>query len=189
MKFNRKTKETEVTVDIELSNVKSEALNIRSGVPFFDHMLHAMLFCAQMKADIQCVGDIEVGTHHSLEDVGILMGEAIKEIYSNMNGFKRYACTVMPMDDALVRVVVDISGRPYFVFEGIELSSLNELQQSCLEFLQSFCVKARMTVHIDVIRGFNRHHIFEAMFKGLGKSLGEALLEREGIMSTKGVIG
>ncbi|HAS74719.1 MAG TPA: imidazoleglycerol-phosphate dehydratase [Clostridiales bacterium UBA8960] len=185
----RKTNETEITIGLEMTCEKDTALNLNSGVPFFNHMLHAMLFFTKLSADIECIGDLDVGTHHSLEDIGILMGEAIKGIYSEMRGFNRYACALMPMDDALVRVVLDISGRPYFVLEGLDQNSLSELQQSLIEFLHACCVNARMTVHIDVIRGFNRHHIFEALFKAFGKALGEALTEKQSIMSTKGVIG
>lgn len=188
----RKTKETEITIklgkkttfpDIDKGSV------IDSGVPFFNHMLDAMLFRANMCADLKCFGDLEVDVHHTLEDVGIVMGDALKAIYTDMDGFARYACTTLPMDDALVRVALDVSGRPYFHLEGLVLDRLDALEQSMVEYLRTFSIEAKLTVHIDVLRGFNRHHIFEAIFKALGTALGEALDQRKTVQSTKGVIG
>ncbi len=188
----RKTKETEISIklrnDQTLSVVNSE-LNIDTGVPFFNHMLTALLFRANMNAVIKCTGDLEVDTHHTLEDVGIVMGDALIGVYKEMDGFARFACVTIPMDDALVRVALDISGRPYFQLEGLVLDRLDGLEQSLVEFLRTFSIQAKMTVHIDVLRGFNRHHIFEAIFKALGGALGEALIFRKTLQSTKGVIG
>lgn len=188
----RKTKETEISIklrnDQTLSVVNSE-LNIDTGVPFFNHMLTALLFRANMNAVIKCTGDLEVDTHHTLEDVGIVMGDALIGVYKEVDGFARFACVTIPMDDALVRVALDISGRPYFQLEGLVLDRLDGLEQSLVEFLRTFSIQAKMTVHIDVLRGFNRHHIFEAIFKALGGALGEALIFRKTLQSTKGVIG
>lgn len=188
----RKTKETEISIklrnDPPLSVVDSE-LYIDTGVPFFNHMLTALLFRANMNAMIKCMGDLEIDAHHTLEDVGIVMGDALIGIYKEMDGFARFACVTIPMDDALVRVALDISGRPYFQLEGLVLERLDGLEQSLVEFLRTFSIQAKMTVHIDVLRGFNRHHIFEAIFKALGGALGEALIFRNTLQSTKGVIG
>ena len=181
----RMTNETEISIEMgpQLATGK-----IDSGVPFFDHMLSAMLFRADIVAVVDCKGDLLVGTHHTLEDIGITMGEAIREAYARMEGFVRYACITVPMDDALVRVAIDISGRPYFLMEGVPVDQMNELEQSCIEFLRAFSINAKMTVHIDVLRGFNRHHILEATFKAFGGGLGEALTRQKTLASTKGVI-
>lgn len=189
IEIKRKTAETSVTVQIK--NAQDELLQtkVEIGVPFFEHMLKAMIFYAGLEVSIDCKGDLHVDEHHSLEDVGIVMGEALLNYYKAQNNFKRFSSCYVPMDEALVRAVLDISGRPYFQIDGLDLGVLSSLEQSMIEFMRSFVINARMTVHIDVIKGFNRHHIFEAIFKAIGFCLKESLITSNLLMSTKGSIG
>lgn len=186
----RETLETQIELTLDKSeNNAVQKSKLKIGVPFFEHMLTAFFFYSDLSATVQCVGDLEIDPHHTLEDLGIVLGEAVYELARRLTGYERYASNYLPMDDALVRTVLDISGRPYFQLEGLPLWELTALEQSMVEFMRSFAINARLTVHMDVIRGHNRHHIFEALFKSFGKALGNALEPKNQVMSTKGCIG
>lgn len=184
----RKTNETNILIQLKTQEEDEIEPKIVTGIPFFGHMLNALLFYAKLEVNIYCEGDLEVDPHHSLEDIGIVLGDVIQTQYSEIKHFKRFSSCYTPMDEALVRTVLDISGRPYFQIEGIELATLSSLEQAMLEFLRSFAMNAKLTVHMDVLRGFNRHHIFEALFKSFGMCLGESLMSVGVMMSTKGSI-
>lgn len=184
----RRTEETNITIKLNTEEKDITPTKIKVGLPFFEHMLKTFLFYANLEMEVDCDGDLQVDEHHSLEDVGIVLGEVVISYYKEIGKFQRFSSSYMPMDEALVRTVVDISGRPYFQLDGLELWKLTSLEQSLLEFLRSFTINAKLTVHVDVLKGFNRHHIFEAIFKSFGSCLGESLTLSTTIMSTKGSI-
>lgn len=185
----RKTKETNILIQLKTKEEDVLVPKLKVGVPFFEHMLNALLFYAKLEMHIYCEGDLDVDAHHSLEDIGIVLGDVIQSYYGEINKFKRFSSCYAPIDETLVRTVLDISGRPYFQIEGIDLYALTSLEQSLLEFLRALAINAKLTVHVDVIRGFNRHHIFEAIFKSFGMCLYESMVMSDEMMSTKGSIG
>lgn len=182
----RKSLETDLKIQMKLEKGIQSTLDV--GVPYFEHMLRALCFYAGLQVELIGKGDLEIDTHHTLEDTGILMGQALSSLYEGIMNFRRFSTAYVPMDETLVRTALDISGRSYFIVEGLDVYVLSGLEQSLLEYLRSLTINAKMTVHIDVIRGTNRHHIFEAMFKSYGKALGEALIAESYLMSTKGCI-
>lgn len=184
----RKTNETNITIKLKTEDTDITGTKVEIGVAFFEHMLKALLFYANLEMELQCEGDLEIDEHHSLEDIGILMGETLLTYYREIGKFQRFSSDYMPMDEALVRTVVDISGRSYFQIDGLEIMALSSLEQSIIEFLRSFSINAKLTVHIDVLKGINRHHIFEAIFKSFGRCLKESLTLSTVIMTTKGSI-
>lgn len=188
-KIERKTKETEIELAITLEG--KGVYGISTGVGFLDHMLE--LFSKFSRADIKikAKGDLQVDTHHLIEDAGICLGQALKKAAGDKKGIKRFGFASMPMDETLVQTSVDISGRPLLVFnvpfvKGREGSF--DIEDS-KEFLRGFVVHSGITLHINLIYGDNLHHINEAIFKSLGLAVKEAL-EKEGdvILSTKGMI-
>ncbi len=188
----RKTGETDVTVDVNLDN--PERISIESGVPFFDHMLEAMARHGRFGLEITCSGDTEVDDHHSVEDIGLVMGEALDGALEDRRGLRRYGEALVPMDDALSQVVVDISGRSWFQYQGEALKGYVGLysEELTIEFLRALSRKSGLTLHLILHYGENRHHIHESVFKALGVALSRAWaidtgLEGE-IPSTKGVI-
>ncbi len=188
----RKTGETDVTVDVNLDN--RERISIESGVPFFDHMLEAMARHGRFGLEIACSGDTEVDDHHSIEDIGLVMGEALDGALEDRRGLRRYGEALVPMDDALSQVVVDISGRSWFQYQGEALKGYvgSYSEELTIEFLRALSRKSGLTLHLILHYGENRHHIHESVFKALGVALSRAWaidtgLEGE-IPSTKGVI-
>ncbi len=190
-KVDRQTKETKISVDIALDgNGKTD---IHSGIGFFDHMMN--LFAAHGLFDVKlsCNGDIEVDGHHSVEDIGIALGEAFKEALGDKRGITRYGSFYLPMDEALVLVALDISGRPFLVYDGGEMAPMiggydTELTE---EFLRAFAFHAGITLHVKVLYGTNSHHKVEAIFKALGHALRIAVSQDtrvDGIPSTKGIL-
>jgi len=185
----RNTLETKIAADLTIEGTGKS--DISTGVGFFDHMLTLLTFHAGFDLSLKAVGDIDTDDHHTLEDVGIVLGEMIKDLTSDKTGLKRYAYSYVPMDEALSRVVLDVSNRP-----GVSIQSLLKTErigqcqtQSLLEFLKAFSTEARLTVHIDMLKGNNDHHVIESVFKALGRALKEALtLEGDKILSTKGVL-
>lgn len=188
MNIARERKSLETDLKVEIAAIKGTQSLIDVGVPFFEHMLRALCFYAGIEVTLKGTGDLEIDTHHTLEDSGILMGQALLGYYQAIGNFKRFASAYVPMDESLVRTALDISGRAYFTIEGMDVTKLSGLEQSLLEFLRSLTLNAKITVHVDVIRGTNRHHLFEAIFKSYGKALGEALSTETYLMSTKGCI-
>ena len=187
----RKTKETAVSVDWCLDG--SGTYEIQTGIGFFDHMLSLLARHGLFDLKVSCQGDLEVDSHHTVEDVGICMGEALDKALGNKSGIQRYGLSYVPMNDALARVVVDISGRSHIVFESAELlPRLGEYDTELTEeFFKSVAEHGKLNVHLDLIRGKNTHHCLEALFKAFGKALDQATARSErieGVMSTKGTL-
>ncbi len=187
--INRNTLETSIELQLNLDG--SKEISIDTGIGFFDHMLKAMAFYAEFDIELKCHGDLEVDSHHTIEDVGLVFGNALKESLGDRRGITRFSSTITPMDESLALVAIDISNRPYLV-ENLSFKSDmigNMDTQDFKEFFRAFAFSAGMTLHIDLMRGENDHHKIEAVFKGLGRSLKEALtIKGNEVISTKGVL-
>ncbi|MBN2159966.1 MAG: imidazoleglycerol-phosphate dehydratase HisB [Spirochaetes bacterium] len=188
----RKTKETDISVDMVLDSVDKSDIN--SGVPFFDHMLDSMSKHGRFRLSLSCVGDRQVDDHHSVEDIGIAMGLALKEALGEKAGIRRFGDVTIPMDDALTMVAVDLSGRPFYSYTGPALDgSVGSFSEELTEeFLRAFATNAGINLHVTVFHGQNRHHVHETIFKALGVALYKAAskddtLQGE-VLSTKGSI-
>ncbi len=189
-KVERKTKETDIAVEINLDG--SGKYSINTSIPFLDHMLSLMCRHGLFDAKLKAKGDIEIDYHHTVEDVGIVLGKAIKQALGDMKGISRYGQASVPMDEALASVNLDISGRPYLVYkvEFPKKSKLKDFDPDLIEdFLQAFVSNSSITLHINVLYGRNTHHIIEAIFKGLGRALRQAVTidpRIKGLPTTKG---
>lgn len=186
--MRRETKETKVFVSL---NLEGGPLNIDTGIGFFDHMLHAMLFYAGFGGEITCKGDLEVDGHHSVEDVGIVLGKVLKEAMGEKRGIRRFASAFVPMDESLEFCAVDVSGRPYLVMDAPMPQPMIGSYDSCLtkEFMRAFAMNSGITLHLKCHYGENAHHITEGLFKALGLALKDALrVESDQITSTKGAL-
>lgn len=186
--INRETKETKVSVTL---NLAGGSLNIDTGIGFFDHMLHAMLFYAGFGGVVQCKGDLHVDGHHSVEDVGIVLGQALKEALGDKVGIRRFASAYVPMDESLEFCALDVSGRPYLVMDAPMPQSMIGDYDSCLtkEFMRAFSMNSGITLHLKCLYGENAHHITEGLFKALGLSLKDAVkVESDQVTSTKGAL-
>ncbi|SES81830.1 imidazoleglycerol-phosphate dehydratase [Natronincola peptidivorans] len=190
-KLERNTKETAITVEVNIDG-KGEG-NINTGIGFFDHMLQQIARHGFMDLDIQAKGDLEVDFHHTVEDVGILLGKAIERALGDKKGVVRYASIVTPMDEALSRVTMDISGRPYLHFDVTftgERTGDFEVQL-VEEFFRGLAFNSGITLHIENLYGKNDHHIIESIFKAFGRGLDAATRldpRIQGVMSTKGIL-
>ena len=187
----RKTFETEVNITVNLDN--PERVEINTGVGFFDHMLTLFARHGRFGLIVKANGDLEVDSHHTVEDVGIVIGQLIKEALGDKQQINRYGTAYVPMDDALGFVSLDISGRPYLVYDVDDLTQKVGTFDTELvrEFLQSFSTHAGITLHARVLYGINTHHKIESIFKALGRALREAITknpEIKGVNSTKGLI-
>lgn len=189
--LERKTAETAIKLVLNLDG-KGKGV-IDSGIGFFDHMLNLMTAHGLFDLTLVCDGDLEVDGHHSVEDIGIALGQAFKQAIGDKKGIRRYGTFYLPMDESLAFVSLDISGRPFLVYDGGEMAPMiggydSELTE---EFLRAFAFNAGITLHVKVLYGTNSHHKVEAIFKGLGHALREALSNDprvEGIPSTKGTL-
>ncbi len=184
----RKTKETQISVTLSLDGGE---LAIDTGIGFFDHMLHALAFYAGFGLQLTARGDLQVDGHHTVEDVGIVLGQALSKALGDKAGITRFSSVFVPMDEALARTVLDISGRPFLVFDAPMPQELIGGYDSCLteEFMRALAVNAGLTLHQKALYGKNAHHITEALFKSLGLALREAVAVRgAGVTSTKGVL-
>ena len=187
----RKTAETAIKLVLNIDGTGKGVID--SGIGFFDHMLNLLTAHGLFYLTLACDGDLEVDGHHSIEDIGIALGEAFKKAIGNKAGIRRYASFYLPMDEALVLVALDFSGRPFLVYDGGDMAPMiggfdTELTE---EFLRAFAVNAGLTLHVKVMYGTNSHHKVEAIFKGLGHALREALEKDprvDGIPSTKGML-
>jgi len=190
--IKRKTSETDIVLKLVLESTEKSKVN--TGVPFFDHMLESMSKHGRFFIDVTCKGDNEIDDHHSIEDIGICLGMAFKKALGDLAGVNRFGDAEVPMDDSLAKVIVDISGRPYFKYTGQELKGrfANYDEELTEEFLRSFSANAGINLHVSVIYGKNRHHVHEAVFKALGLSLYKAVkidsFLKNNIQSTKGSI-
>ena len=190
--IKRKTKETDISLKLQLSNLTTSTIN--SGIAFFDHMLMSMAKHGRFYLQLECKGDIEIDAHHSVEDIGICLGKAFKEALGEKNGIVRFGQAIIPMDEVLTLVGVDISGRYHFGLSGVEFNgSINNYSEELTEeFLKAFAVNAGINLHVKVLSGENRHHIHESIFKSVGVALYRAsiidpMLDNQ-VMSTKGVL-
>ncbi len=187
--LERKTKETAIKLTLNLDG--SGQANLNTGIPFFEHMLNLWARHGLFDLFIEARGDLEVDAHHLVEDIGITLGEAFRKALTSKEGIKRYGFYILPMDESLVMVSLDLSDRPYLVYNvDIPAEKVGEFDTELLvEFLRAFAQEARITLHVKLIHGNNSHHIIEAIFKALGKSLDQALEEDtrvKGVPSTKG---
>ena len=187
----RETRETRVRADVSLDGPGQ--VSARTGIGFFDHMLHALGFHAGWALELSCDGDLDVDDHHTVEDVGLALGEAVaRAVGERLEGIVRFGHCYAPLDEALARVVVDVSGRPFFAGE-LDLQRERVGALSCEmvpHFFHSFAQAAGITLHVDVIRGANDHHRIEASFKALALALRTALARSgsDEVPSTKGVL-
>jgi imidazoleglycerol-phosphate dehydratase len=189
----RKTKETDVEVEIDLDgNGRS---SIATGIGFLDHMLDLLARHSRIDITIKAKGDLHIDGHHTAEDTGIALGQAVKQALGDMKGITRYADVTVPMDEALTRVAIDISGRPFLVFKAEfvrdKVGSFDtELVQ---EWFQAFAMNAGITLHAETLYGTNDHHIAESCFKGLARALRAAVAidprAKDEVPSTKGSLG
>ncbi len=187
----RKTKETEISLELNLDGKGN--YSISTGIGFFDHMLE--LFSKHSLIDIKLSvrGDLEVDCHHSVEDAGIVLGQAIKEALGNKISIKRYGSFTVPMDEALATVNLDLSGRPYLVFNAeFSKSKAGDMDvETVEEFMMAVCTNAGITMHVNVLYGSNNHHMIEGIFKAFARALRIAVSKDdkvEGIPSTKGIL-
>jgi len=188
---DRKTGETEINLTLSLDG--SGTPEIRTGILFFDHMLTLFARHGLFDLTVAAKGDIEVDYHHTVEDVGITLGQALAKALGDKAGIRRYGSAYVPMDEALARVVVDCSGRPFLSYEaprGVEAIGMFPFQL-VEEFVRAVAVQAGLTLHVSILAGRDAHHMAEAIFKALGRALDVAVSRDErvkGIPSTKGVL-
>ena len=183
----RTTKETDIKLTLNLDG--EGKVKVDTGIGFADHMFTLFAFWGGFDLDLTCKGDLVIDSHHSLEDIGLCLGQAFAEALGDKQGINRVASVKVPMDEALAEVVVDLSGRPYIVYDDTLLPALiaGEEKDVWREFLKSFAFKAGMNLHVKYEYGQNGHHLLEAAFKGLGLALAQAVaVGRKGVSSTKG---
>ncbi|HWM83374.1 MAG TPA: imidazoleglycerol-phosphate dehydratase HisB [Pseudolabrys sp.] len=189
----RVTKETAVEVAVDLDG--TGAASVTTGIGFLDHMLDLLARHSRIDIDVRAKGDLHIDHHHTTEDVGIALGQAVKQALGDMRGITRYADAHLPMDETLARVVIDISGRPVLVFNaGFARDKVGAFDTELVrEWFNAFAMNAGITLHVEVLYGSNDHHIAEACFKGLARVLRTAVAidprARDEVPSTKGSLG
>ena len=189
--IQRETKETQIGVNINLDG-KGDSL-IDTGIGFFDHMLTLWARMGFIDLTLKAKGDLNVDPHHTIEDVGIALGKAINRALGERNGIKRYGTAFVPMDEALAQVVLDLSNRPFLVWEvPLPFGQAGDFPlEMAEEFMRALAFNAGITLHVRMLNGKNVHHILEAVFKALGRAMGEALTvdpRIQGVLSTKGIL-
>ena len=187
--YVRKTKETDISLHLNLDGTGSSS--IHTGVGFFDHMLDGFARHGLFDLKVNVAGDLAVDCHHTIEDTGIVLGNAIKEAVGDKKGIRRYGSCILPMDETLVLCAVDLSGRPYLVFDGeFTTDRVGYMDTEMVkEFFYAISYTAGMNLHIRVLSGGNNHHMIEAMFKAFAKALDQATVidpRITDILSTKG---
>jgi imidazoleglycerol-phosphate dehydratase len=189
----RTTKETDVAVTVDLDG-RGEAA-IATGIGFLDHMLDLLARHSRIDMTVKAAGDLHIDHHHTTEDVGIALGQAVKQALGNLRGITRYADVHLPMDEALTRVAVDISGRPFLVFKSaFSRDKIGTFDTELVrEWFQAFAMNAGITLHVETLYGTNDHHISESCFKGLARALRAAVAidprAKDEVPSTKGSLG
>ena len=186
--ISRKTKETDISLSLCL---EGGAVSVSTGIGFFDHMLTALAFYAGWGLTLRVEGDLYIDGHHTVEDTGIVLGQAFRQALGDKMGIRRFGTAYVPMDEALCRTVLDCSNRPYLVFQADMPQPMIGGYDSCLtkEFMQAFAVHGGITLHQTCEYGDNAHHITEALYKSLGMALKEAAqVVGSGVTSTKGVL-
>lgn len=190
-KVTRKTKETDITIDLNIDGTGN--CDVKSGIGFFDHMLDGFSRHGLFDLSAQITGDLSVDCHHTIEDTGIVLGAAIKKALGNKAGIKRYGSCILPMDETLVLCAIDISNRPYLVFDGEFTSEKVGYMdtQMVKEFFYAISYSAGMNIHIQIMKGENDHHKIEAIFKAFAKALDQATMidpRITDVLSTKGAL-
>lgn len=188
-KVERKSKETQLSAAVELDAGQAQAVD--TGLPFLDHMLEQAARYGGFDLRFQGGGDIQVDPHHLVEDAGIVLGQALSQALGDRDGIVRFAAAHAPLDESLARVVVDLGRRPYLSYNVPLRGRIGTLESEVLEeFWRALSIHLGATIHVDLIRGRNRHHVAEATFKALGLALREAMSVRgKGVPSSKGVLG
>lgn len=188
----RDTKETQIEISIDLDGEGNTSCS--TGLPFFDHMLDQLGRHGGFDLEVKAVGDLQIDSHHTVEDTGILLGGAFKDALGNKVGVRRFASNAVPLDEALIETALDLSGRPFLHYD-VEFPGEKILgdppfdPQLCEEFWRAFVMSAGLTLHIVSVRGKNTHHIIEATFKGVARALRDAVaVTGGGLPSTKGTL-
>ncbi len=188
----RNTNETKITVKI---NLDGQGIgNIKTGLPFFDHMIEQLSKHSLIDIDLKCDGDLHIDSHHTVEDIGWALGDAINKALGNKKGIKRYSFSYLPMDECLTRCSIDVSGRPWLIWNVfLPAVSIKDIETEIFkEFFQAFSQAASLTLHIENLYGTNTHHIIESCFKSLAVAIRGAvsidLMNKENIPSTKGTL-
>ena len=190
-KIERITNETKIKLELDLDGSgKSE---VKTGIGFLDHMLDLWTFHGLFNLKLTCNGDLEIDAHHTTEDIAIALGSALEKAVGEKKRIVRYGFSYVPMDEALLRVALDLSGRPEYVFSGEFLqTSIGKLDtQMIRHFFKSLAMNSRMTLHMSILYGINDHHKCEGLFKAFGKALRQAVEidpRRSGVASTKGIL-
>lgn len=187
--ISRKTFETEITLSVDLDG--SGSFRGSSGIGFFDHMLHQVARHGGLDLEYHCQGDLQVDNHHTVEDIAICFGKALREALGDKAGIARYGAAYVPMDEALARTVMDFSGRAYLRLEAVlpaeRVGSFET--ENVREFFRAMAEQGGITLHMDVLSGANTHHIIEALFKSFGRALKEAVaVTGSAVVSTKGIL-
>ena len=186
--IQRKTKETDIQLSLSLEGGE---VSVSTGIGFFDHMLTAFAFYGGLGLKLEVDGDLEVDGHHTVEDVGIVLGQAMSRALGGRKGIRRFASAYIPMDEALCFTALDFSNRPFLVFDADMPQPMIGAYDACLteEFMRAFAVNSGLTLHMKCLYGKNAHHITEALFKSLGVAVKEAVaITGTGVTSTKGVL-
>lgn len=188
---SRKTNETDIRVSLNLDGTGK--YDIQTGIPFFDHMLAQLARHGRMDLTIAAKGDLEIDGHHTVEDVGWVLGQALQEALGDRRGIARFGYAYVPLDEALTRVVVDLSGRPYLVYKAeFKVARIGDLQAELIEeFLKALVQEGRFNLHVENLYGRNQHHIAETIFKATARALHDATRvsgDVSDIPSTKGVL-
>lgn len=189
--IERNTKETKITVSLNLDGTGRS--DVHTGIGFFDHMLDGFARHGLFDLTVRAEGDLEVDTHHTVEDTGIVLGKAIREAVGDKNGIVRFGTKILPMDDALILCALDLSGRPYLAYDlNLDREKVGGLETEMVrEFFYAVSYAAEMNLHLKQISGYNNHHIIEAAFKAFAKALDEATQTDPriaGVLSTKGTL-
>lgn len=188
--ITRATKEIDLSVELALDGSGNAVAD--TGIPFFDHMLQQLGKHAGFDLSVTCKGDLEVDGHHTVEDCGIALGEALREALGDKAGVRRFASIVVPLDEAAVEVALDLAGRTFVVYDvAVPYETINGFDTGLLEdFVRAFAQSAELTIHAHLRYGRSPHHICEATFKALAKALGDAcsMTGRDGVPSTKGTL-
>ncbi len=187
--LRRTTGETDISITLTVDG--TGRFEGTSGIGFFDHMLHLLARHSGMDISLTCQGDLDVDNHHTIEDIGITLGEVFEKALGDKKGIHRYGCFFCPMDEVLSRIVLDLSGRSYLVFDvDIPVERIGSFEtEMTREFFLAFANNAKMNLHMSTLYGVNGHHIVESLFKGIGHALKEAVtIEGDTVLSTKGVL-
>ncbi|MDT8379031.1 MAG: imidazoleglycerol-phosphate dehydratase HisB [Desulfotignum sp.] len=188
---SRQTRETKIEIHLNLDGTAQA--DISSGIPFFDHMLTAFTVHGRFDLKLMASGDLDVDLHHTVEDAGLVLGQALSDVLRDKTGIQRFGDSCVPMDEALSRVTIDLSNRPYLVYhfpDNLRSGTAFDIYLA-KEFFQAFCIKGGFNLHINAYYGDNEHHVLESIFKAMGRSLYQATrtLDFEGqALSSKGIL-